>query len=561
MSNYLRLNSFSKQLLVMILSISFFALLLISGASIHRSVDLNERAINELEKSLYQEVDKQTKAQVTSVIAMLDEINRKILKGELTDSEGQQLAADLIREMRYTDASSQYDGYFWVDTTEGINVVLYGSPSEGNNRMDFQDQSGRFIVQEMIQTAVHGNGYEEYFFPRLGGDEPLPKRSYAGYFEPFNWVIGTGAYVDDIEYLIAEKRELFHEELMMDVMQSVLFLAVILILVTFVSLKATRRITHPVMHISQELGKVASGDYANINIPNQFLQRQDEIGKLSDSVMLMTRQREHEELELKRLNLELSGKNDELEQIIYVASHDLRSPLVNVQGFSQELGFAFDELREHLSSTANSDQSHHGSTQLETLLHEEIPECLTFINSSTQKMDLLLKGLLKYSRTGRQGIQMAEVDMTELIHEQLNSQEYIISQHHIKVTIGELPNVFGDKMLVGQLFFNLIDNAIKYRHSDRPSHVHIAGHRSENSVEYLVEDNGIGFSSHYYQKVFDIFHRLHPNHAAGEGLGLSIVKKILSIHQGQIHVSSTPGEGSQFRIILPFPENPNNDSV
>ncbi|SMP38058.1 sensor histidine kinase [Anoxynatronum buryatiense] len=561
MSSYLRLNSFSKQLLVVTLTISFFSLLLISGASIYRSIDLNERALIELEKSLYQEVDKQTKAQVTTVITMLEEINRKIISGELTSPEGQQLAADLIREMRYADASNQYDGYFWVDTTEGVNVVLYGSPSEGRYRLDFQDQSGRFIVRDMIETAIHGNGYEEYYFPRLGGEEPLPKRSYAGYFEPFNWVIGTGAYVDDIEYLIAEKRDLFQKELMNDVMHSVLFLTAILILVTFVSLKATRRITRPVMHISRELGKVASGDYANVNIPSHFLERHDEIGKLSDSVMQMTRQREQEEYELKRLNLELSGKNDELEQIIYVASHDLRSPLVNVQGFSQELGFAFSELREHLSSPANSDEGQHASPQLETLLHEEIPECLTFINSSTQKMDLLLKGLLKYSRTGRQGIQMAEVDMAELIQEQLSSQEYIISQHQIKVTTGELPNVYGDRMLVGQLFFNLIDNAIKYRHSDRSSYVHIAGHRSEHAVEYLIEDNGIGFSSHYYQKVFDIFHRLHPNHAEGEGLGLSIVKKILSIHQGQIHVSSTPGEGSQFRIILPLPKNPNIDSV
>ena len=147
MSNYLRLNSFSKQLLVVILSISFLSLLFISTLNIYRIINLNERALVELENSLYHEVDKQTKAQVTTVVAMLEEINRKIVKGQLTDSEGQILAADLVREMRYVDASNQYDGYFWVDTREGINVVLYGSDSEGHYRMDLQDQSGRFIFQ------------------------------------------------------------------------------------------------------------------------------------------------------------------------------------------------------------------------------------------------------------------------------------------------------------------------------------------------------------------------------------------------------------------------------
>ena len=400
----------------------------------------------------------------------------------------------------------------------------------------------------------------QYYFPRIGGSTPLPKRSYASYYEPFNWIIGTGAYVEDINQLIIEKRALFRHELLQDIILSFFFLALVLILVTYVSLKATQRMTHPVMHISRELGKVAAGDYAHVNMPDDFLQRTDEVGKLSHSVMQMIQHRQQEEFELKRLNQELSNKNDELEQIIYVASHDLRSPLVNIQGFSQELMIAFNELQDVLSSSPTDEALQPLLNKLAPLLHQEIPESLHFINTSTQKMDLLLKGLLKYSRTGRQGLQMAEINMSELIQEQLSAQEFVLSQEKIKVITGNLPNVYGDRMLLGQLFFNLIDNAIKYRNAERPSRISISGSQSDHFVEYCIEDNGIGFSSQYNHRIFDIFHRLHPNHADGEGLGLSIVKKILSLHQGHIRVTSTPGEGSCFYVTLPFPQKTTNDT-
>lgn len=131
------------------------------------------------------------KSQVETAISMLQTIYSKHQNGELTLEQAKQLGADLLRGLRYGK-----DGYFWADTTEGVNIVLYGRKDvEGKNRLEVKDYKGKYIVKEFIATARNGGGYIDYWFPKENQTTPLRKRGYVQLFEPFGWVVGTGYYL------------------------------------------------------------------------------------------------------------------------------------------------------------------------------------------------------------------------------------------------------------------------------------------------------------------------------------------------------------------------------
>jgi methyl-accepting chemotaxis protein len=137
------------------------------------------------------------KTQVETAVSMLDALYQKSQKGEFSIDEAKQRGADLLRELRYGENK---DGYFWADTTDGGNVVLYGKPDvEGTNRWNSY-VGGVYHVREIIKNGMkEGGGYTDYYFPKKDESIPLPKRGYSLLFEPFGWVVGTGYYLEDIQ--------------------------------------------------------------------------------------------------------------------------------------------------------------------------------------------------------------------------------------------------------------------------------------------------------------------------------------------------------------------------
>ena len=130
------------------------------------------------------------KSEVETAVSLLQAIHARQQKGEMTLEKARELGANLLRELRYGK-----DGYFWADTTQGVNVVLYGRKDvEGRNRIKDKDAKGVFYVKEFLAKGKAGGGYVEYLFTKEGQTTPLPKRSYVMPFEPFGWVVGTGYY-------------------------------------------------------------------------------------------------------------------------------------------------------------------------------------------------------------------------------------------------------------------------------------------------------------------------------------------------------------------------------
>ncbi len=255
----------------------------------------------------------------------------------------------------------------------------------------------------------------------------------------------------------------------------------------------------------------------------------------------------HNERERIRLNTFLEAKNAELEQMVYVASHDLRSPLVNIDGYSKELAIATQTLQEALAGAPAEKQP----AIVAPVLARDIPEALRFIRTSATKMDTLLSGLLHLSRTGRASLVIESLDMNRLLAKVTDSIEYQIKAAGVALQVGDLPPCRGDAVQINRIFSNLLDNAMKYLDPDRPCTIRVSGRFDGHRSVYCVADNGIGIAPDQREKIFELFQRLDPARGSGEGLGLTIVRRIVSRLQGAVWVESEDGGGSRFYVALP----------
>jgi signal transduction histidine kinase len=245
---------------------------------------------------------------------------------------------------------------------------------------------------------------------------------------------------------------------------------------------------------------------------------------------------------------ELEQSNQQLQDFAYVVSHDLRAPLVNIQGFGKELAMSCERLRSVLAET----QTLRGeSSEVSTILDEDIPESLQFISSSSAKMDSLLSGILQLSRAGRARLSIRRLDMNHMLSEIVASLQCIIDEAVAAVRVDNLPPCRGDETQIGQVFTNLLGNALKYLDPNRPGMIRISGEVQARVVVYRVEDNGIGIPAEHQDAIYELFHRLDVHRGTGEGIGLAIVRRIIDRHGGKIWVESEPGKGSTFCVSLP----------
>ncbi|NOY38202.1 MAG: PAS domain-containing protein [Chlorobi bacterium] len=253
------------------------------------------------------------------------------------------------------------------------------------------------------------------------------------------------------------------------------------------------------------------------------------------------------EKELITISTELGEKNRELEQVLYTTSHDLRTPLLNIEGFSHIIEKSLSQMREMILDTGSLEEL---QQQFKTKTDPECHEAFKYIQNSIHKMDVLIRGLLTVSRTGRSALLISDIDMNTLVDEVISNISWDVREKKIQISHTHLYPCRGDRALILQLFDNLMSNAIKYLDPQRPGKIRISSRRRNGFYEYSVSDNGIGIPESEQEKIFDIFYQSDPEQE-GVGIGLSIVKTIINKHRGKISVHSVPGKGTRFIVMLP----------
>lgn len=232
--------------------------------------------------------------------------------------------------------------------------------------------------------------------------------------------------------------------------------------------------------------------------------------------------------ELARKAEELARSNQELEQFAYVASHDLQEPLRMVASYTQLLG---ERYRGKLDETAD--------------------KYIGYAVEGAQRMQTLIQDLLAFSRAGRKDPGKDNVDCNAVVKDALLNLAAAVQESGAVVTCDNLPVVAADRLQLGQLLQNLIGNAIKFCKERSPA-ISVKAEPAGDFWQFSVSDNGIGISPEHGEAIFSVFHRLHTRtEYAGNGIGLSICRKIVERFGGKIWVESHPGEGSTFKFTLP----------
>jgi PAS domain S-box-containing protein len=253
--------------------------------------------------------------------------------------------------------------------------------------------------------------------------------------------------------------------------------------------------------------------------------------------------------ELFETNRALSAQSQENETFVYSVSHDVRGPLVNLQGFSQELDLSCKELKQLLDGVVPAERA----DRVDRILSDEMPEALGFMQKAVAHLSCIVDSLLRLSRVGRVVYEEERVDVSAIVERIVAASQGTIAAARAEIALGDMPPVKGDAAALEQVFTNLIANALRYRDVDRPLTIRIGGEpgRKSGAVVYHVSDNGLGIPQSAIPKLFMAFRRFHPESGPGEGMGLAMVRRIMERLHGTIRVESQPGAGSTFYLELP----------
>jgi signal transduction histidine kinase len=260
---------------------------------------------------------------------------------------------------------------------------------------------------------------------------------------------------------------------------------------------------------------------------------------------------------------DLREANNEIQRFAYIVSHDLRSPLVNIMGFTSEL----EELRADIFrriaalgraaasasplpvAAADTEPALEGEDRQ---LSEDFAEALGFIKSSIAKMDRLITAILNLTREGRREFEPVRIDTRELIEAIVTTVAHQASEAQAEIRIEPLPEIVSDRLALEQIFSNLIDNALKYLKPGVPGDIHVRARTKLGFAIFEIIDNGRGIDPKDHQRIFDLFRRAGTQDKPGQGIGLAHVRALVRRLGGTMSVASELHQGSTFTITLPM---------
>ena len=344
--------SLKGRFVFMVVGTAVLTAVLVSAIFITNLRSETNRQVESFRQTLTQDVERELKIETESAIAAIKHVYDRQQKGELTEDQAKKEAAGIVRDMRYDDGK----GYFWIDTYEGVNVVLLGRDTEGKSRIDLVDPEGRHFIKEMIENGrKDGGGYTDLMFAKPNETTPLPKRNYTATFAPYQWVVGTGVWIDYIDARVAEAQAAADENFYSSLLK--LGGSIVLLMSIFVGfgLWSANTVVGPIRIVTRKLGVLATGDFRKGEPLDEVLHRQDEIGemsraleKLQEQVHDMMRQVAESSQQVSTSSQQLTNSSEQSAEV----SGQVADSIVNVAGSCSEQFTEVENASEHIGNLA-----------------------------------------------------------------------------------------------------------------------------------------------------------------------------------------------------------------
>ena len=520
-------------------AIAMIGMLIVSFYALNKTEQIKTEMERILHESIENDYDENIKNQVENALSLLDAVYDGYEKGEYTLDEAKLKGANLLRELRYGEG-----GYFWADTYEGDNVVLLGSDTEGTNRMETKDASGYQMVKQIIAVGKEPEGgYADYVFPKEGGTEALPKRSYSKAFEPFQWVVGTGNYIDYIDTTV----EIETREIETQIKYAKIWIFSISVILTLIVVAYCLYMSISMSGMFKEvldyIGYIARGDLSN-ELPAKLSDRKDDFGILGQNLDNMKNQVSRLIGEVKKQSLilgeivtsvnekvfTLGGNVEEVSattQQLAAGMEETAASSETVKNMSKEIELAAKNIAEHSQSGAEQAADIHvraAKAQKETkersenaaLIQTQIRESLTkaleeskvvqqinvlsaaIMDITSQTTLLALNASIEAARAGEAGRGFAVV-ASEISGLAEQSKETVVKIQEVTEKVTQaVSNLSGDaeKLLqfVGQDVANsyeMFDNVVGEYSQDAEKINTLIDDFSATSQELLASIDGI----------------------------------------------------------------------
>ena len=269
------MNSVKYKLMAALLGSGILVALCIGGFNVYSTLADQRAAITAYRSTLSEQFDRGLKLQVETAVSLVARVHAEQLAGRLTEEQAKKQAADLVRDLRFDNGN-----YFWIDTVDGVNVVLLGrKEAEGKSRIAAVDPKGNHYIEDILRNGQkEGGGFSDYWFPKPNETEPKPKRAYTLLYQPYGWVVGTGNWNDHIDTLVKAQEKVFAAQLKQDlaIMGGITLLA--LVLLTAFATWISKKLSGPIELAAVGVRDVAAGD---LTIAPLRVESEDEVGALS----------------------------------------------------------------------------------------------------------------------------------------------------------------------------------------------------------------------------------------------------------------------------------------
>lgn len=333
-------------------------------------------SIESYEETVYEGYRLEIKSEIQAAITIIQAYYERSQSGELTEEEAKEGAKEEIRAMRYRDDDS---GYMWIDDTD-YNLVMHPilPEQEGNNRYDLTDQNGVKIIQNIMQSANEGGGYNEFYFTKADGVTVAPKLAYSEKFDGWNWVVTTGNYIDDISEVIAVEEQEITSQFTFMMTVYVACIVVILVVVLAISIILGRRLAGGIQKVEANLRKIEEGDLS-FEIDPRLTRRSDEIGKIAQS--------------LNQVKLSLAGMIGEVSNAsvqLKKSSEDFSEKFGNITESIHDTNRAVDEMAKGTASLADE-------TEIVSEKVQRLGDVIDVENDEMGKLEASVDIMMKYS--------------------------------------------------------------------------------------------------------------------------------------------------------------------